>query len=608
MALQNSLGLKLPERTTAPAGSILLNPKDVAAWTATLPMANVGETSRQVFKTLVEFNRLEIPNLSRIKTTELFRRPIAYISHNLQKRFLDEAFPLSAKNRKIAVLNRELYTELALAYKIFIENMMSGKSGKLDPKLLTIAIHRALSYMGQIIHQAVVVYDPIPTNVWQEMHRLYAFAERNKIHNLPVNEGEERATTSTIAERYKQALLFFVSSPYRMRQRQIVQIIGMLSSWSQQVTLTASVPGELSDYQFVVDLNSDAPPLHQTLERAGPTPQHRILTTEPLVKSLRESLDMSATATDRNDLQSHPDRLSGNLLGQLIAALSSAPRREFVRTQLSFELKTAVGINAINALLGKGAEQAPGVSSPHATDSELDWFKEPEAAFCETSAGTERRTLTLENAELTIDEDIIARSIYGGDEGQAVIPGWATERQAGQVDTFSCKTLNESAGGYCISWQGVDAPKVKVGEVIGIQSASDKGQFAIGISRWIRSVPGQGLLLGLSMIAPTSEAVLVQHMGGTSFSDQAQKGLLIPEMKAPNRPASLILPALPYKPGDRVLLIRGNLERKAKLTHLLDQTGAFAQFEFSYLGSQPFGSDDSANSTAGDFDKVRSIL
>ncbi|MCW8945841.1 MAG: hypothetical protein OQK80_00130, partial [Sedimenticola sp.] len=62
MEIQNTLGFKLPERTSAPAGSMLLNPKEVASWVGALPMANVGETSRQVFKTIVEFNRLDIPN------------------------------------------------------------------------------------------------------------------------------------------------------------------------------------------------------------------------------------------------------------------------------------------------------------------------------------------------------------------------------------------------------------------------------------------------------------------------------------------------------------------------------------------------------------------
>lgn len=221
MEIQKTLGFTMPERSAAPSGSMLLNPKEVSIWVSGLPMANVGETSRQVFKTLVEFNRIDIPNLDRIKIAELLRRPVGYISDNLHKYYHDSSFPLSAKNRKIAVLNRELYTELALAYKIFIHSMLSGESGKFDRKLLIIAIHRAMRFLSTVSYQSVIVYDPIPPNVWKEIHRLYAYAEHNQIHELAVKDGKNKDSVSSIASLYKQTLLFSICSPYRMRPRKL---------------------------------------------------------------------------------------------------------------------------------------------------------------------------------------------------------------------------------------------------------------------------------------------------------------------------------------------------------------------------------------------------
>ncbi|MCW9077580.1 MAG: hypothetical protein OQK74_00235, partial [Gammaproteobacteria bacterium] len=55
------LGLHIPQLKAPAADNMLLNPKETGAWFEALPMANVGETARQVFSTLVEFNRIELP-------------------------------------------------------------------------------------------------------------------------------------------------------------------------------------------------------------------------------------------------------------------------------------------------------------------------------------------------------------------------------------------------------------------------------------------------------------------------------------------------------------------------------------------------------------------
>jgi hypothetical protein len=60
--------------------ALLLDPESrQSSWFEALPMANIGETARQVYSTLVEFNRTEIPDLLRAKTVEKFRPPVEYI-------------------------------------------------------------------------------------------------------------------------------------------------------------------------------------------------------------------------------------------------------------------------------------------------------------------------------------------------------------------------------------------------------------------------------------------------------------------------------------------------------------------------------------------------
>lgn len=608
MEIQNILGFTMPERSAAPAGSMLLSPKEVSIWVSSLPMANVGETSRQVFKTLVEFNRINTPNLDRLKIAELFRRPVSYISDNLRKYYHDSPFPLSAKSRKIAVLNRELYTELALAYKIFIDTMISGGSGKFDRKLLIIAIHRVIRFLSTVIYQSAVVYDPIPATVWREIHRLYAYAEQNQIHELSVKDGRKDDAVSSIASLYKQALLFSICSPYRMRQREIENVMQSLERWSSLTTLNKPKGGPLNQFDFVARLSTDSPPLHNVLETNEDTHLCRVLNTQPLVKMLRETFDQLPQDSGDNGGNRTEPTLSTHLLRQLIQILSSAPKREFVRTRLNFELKVAVGINAIHGL--QTTENiAQESATRRRTGSDLDWLDQPTSNLPNQSLYTvSENKLTLEGFDDSMHETIVASSFGESGCGQDGTPIWATRPTEQRHETFACKTDNESAGGYCINWQGANAPKIKVGEVIGVQSATVRNQFAIGISRWMRNQPGQGLQLGMQMIAPNATAVLVHHLEGNNPASHPQKCLLLPELKASELPPSLILPTLPFKVGDLIMVDRAGVERKAKLTHLVETTGAFAQFHYTYLDPQLNDGDDLQNNDEADFDNIWPVL
>lgn len=607
MEIQNTLGFKLPERTSPPAGSILLNAKEVSSWVDTLPMANVGETSRQVFKTIVEFNRLDIPNINRIKVAELFRRPINYISENLHKYYYDVPFPLSAKNRKIAVLNRELYTELALAYKIFIENMISGSSGKFDRKLLIIAIHRVIRFLSMVAYHSAIVYDPIPPTVWKEIHLLYAYAEQNKIHTLPIKDGKNDETVSSIEGLYKQALLFSICSPYRMRQREIDCLWASLDDWNKLTALELPNENSLTPCQFVVRLTSDSPPVHGALEEQVLSQRCRVLNTQQLVQSLRETFDNLSQEQSGGQINPASRQPSAHLLRQLIQVLSSVPKREFVRTKLNFELKIAVGITAIHTLLTTHtAQEEPQDDS--ASNIELEWIDQPDGRRLKRSLYTlSEQKLTLDGFDESIQETIVASSFDAPGFGQRETPTWAANPTEHSLETFACKTINESADGYCINWQGFNAPKIKVGEVIGIQSATNKNHFSIGISRWMRNIPGQGLQLGMEIISPNASAIELDLLNSQNPSGIPQKGLLLPELNSSERPASMILPTLPFKVNDVVMIKSGQTKQKAKLILMLEMTGAFTYFQFNYLNLLP-GKEEKQKDNDEDFDNIWSML
>ncbi|MEJ1341510.1 MAG: hypothetical protein RPU64_05040 [Candidatus Sedimenticola sp. (ex Thyasira tokunagai)] len=637
METQNTLALHIPERSTAPVDAFLSKPKAVEDWVKHLPMANVGETSRQVFKALVELNRLETPSQSRIKVAELFRRPVSYISSNLRKYYFDVSFPLSAKNRKIAILNRELYSELAIAYKIFIENMISGKAGKFDKKLLIISIHRAIRYLSLTLYHSAIIYEPYPKYTWEEIHKLYAYAERNKIHDLPIKEASDQQSSS-INELYKQVLLFSACAPYNLRQREIEHVFNKLPEWAALISLDSV--SNVSDQPglFISDLRSDTDPIHAKLFTNTINKQCRLLNLQELIKTLKVAFDDLPAELSSSDTRINHGHSSKYLLRQLIQALSTTPTREFVRTRLNFELKIAVGLNAIYALITENLRSSD-IDVRHSQDQDDQWPEmgeeqstiiyttesnplnitastlelENNSAITESkgsgSIQPEHRTPSWASSAPISEETIISGSVGGRGLGPGdITPSWAAPDMLHEHETFSCKTINESAGGYCINWHGANAPQIKVGEILGIQSATGQHQFSIGITRWMKNGPRKNLQIGMQVIAPNSVAIQARLAGKSDYSKIPQKCLLLPELKAAGQPATLITPTLPFKVKDSLWINDSVGQQKIRLTRLLESTGALSQFQFVYLHDQNEDETEESNEMDEGFDNIWSML
>ena len=603
METHRSLGLQIPERTTSPEGSFLAVPKEVEAWAASLPVANVGETARKVFQSVVEFNRMELPILTRIRGAETLREPSEYVSGNLKKYYHDSAFPLSPKNRKVAVLNRELYIEQATAYKIFIEETVAGPPGKIDRKSLVIALHRAISSLLSVLYQSAVVYDVYPQGLWQEVHSLFAFAERHQYLQLPVREARGSNTSSTISDIYRRALLFSTCSPYRLRQRETAEIYRRLPAWARLVEV--EMPGNRREEGawFVVRLDSDHPPVPLDILR-GPVDRNcRQLDCHGLLLYLRKQIEEQSAAQPKSISPISTGDLSKQQLRNLVRVLSSSHSRRFVRTRLNFELKTAVGLTAIHALLN--ADPEPGqLSEPVGDDHEIDWFQPDKQTGGELLyPPSQTPEFTISPMDMPSESRILQNTnIAGSDE-----PVWASSAEQPLPDPFPCKTSNESAGGYCILWHGAKAPRIKVGELIGIQSASQRNQFGIGVSRWIKNKPGQGLEVGLELISPTSQAKLAEPVQSTDGASSL-RCLLLPEVTAAGQSATLVTLGHSLKVGDEVWVVDDASRRKARLTRLQESTGAFAQFEFVYI-NEPFKErEGDAQGDEENFDNIWSAL
>ncbi|MCF6353501.1 MAG: hypothetical protein L3J26_00095 [Candidatus Polarisedimenticolaceae bacterium] len=545
-------------------------------------MANISETARQVLNALVDFNRQPIPHETRIRVADLFRQPIRYISQNLEKHYIDAALPLTARSRRTVKLSQELHAELAVAYKIFILEAFAHR-GQSSKRLIAIAIHRAISCLSEVLYLATLEYGQYPERVWRETHLLYALAAKNSIHRLPVQDrNKTTAGGSCIGDLYKRTLLYALAAPCCLRQRENQFIYGQLLEWTNFVRLALPGVNGYNSGQFLVRIASDAPPNHLSLEKKKLSRHCRILDTQRLVDHLNEVLVSMKPQTAKDKLVGAA-RLSRSMLEHLIINLSGRPKRRFSRTTQGYTLKLAVGMSHAYNL----AKTNTRAHSGRDVKNEVDWLAQyiPRDAISDDSEnGWSDSSNLLFNLDIEGDSLASNRSdaLFQGTmlEDNVQSP-WALSCNQREIVVYECKTRNESAGGYCVDWVDSDAPKIKPGELIGIQSQARGKGFGIATARWVRNSPVDRLQIGMQLIAPSSFAVKVRLDDEEKISC-IYNSLLVPESKFAKIPLSLIVPAHSYQKGNVLWINSGNNELRISLTQLLNATTSFSQYRIAY--------------------------
>lgn len=604
--MADSLGLQVPEQSPAPADSFLLDSRSTSKWIAALPMANIGETARQIFRTLIDFNRYQLSEVLRAKLVEQFREPVNYICNNLQRHYMHVGFPLSEKAWKTATLSRELNSELAISYKVIIEHMLAGNADRFDRKLLVIAIHRAMYHLGRSMLQTALIYAPWPSGTWKELNTLFAFAQQNQVHKVPVkNTVDEQESVTTIEEQYKSLLLLAAATPYRLRQHQIEQLYAEVRDWAGLTELAAADQIAPGKGRIAIHLLSDEPPLHTKLRAPVPGRQALILDTRPLLEKLQADFE-SAPWESTASVKKAPQVIAKPLLRQLVIALNQPPDRRFVRTRLNFQLDVVVGLqnifqSAVDGLQEPAIEDpaaSPGTPHNPSLDGALGSSRLSPYELSPDSQLGGLNSIDLSIAPLDAQplsgESLLRESVLNvssslSEESAADV--WSDnpdKKPKTQPSSTSVTTQNESAGGYCIRWTtGKNTPKVKVGELIGIASPSGHHQFTLGVVRWLRLHGGQELDLGLQIIGRAVEPVQLRLASKQTSRRSANAPidcLLLPAVAEPtSHSASVIFSGSGFSAGTSLWLSHNGKDRLVRLTKLVEFNSTFVRYQFSII-------------------------
>jgi hypothetical protein len=550
------MDLDLPTRRKATDSSFSTKPEVVREWVDNLPLINTEKSRVMLEDALTEINSLSIPTRNRHESLELLATSVMCVTDTMKKAFLGRPIPLNDNDLLLARQTVQLCNQMATGYRILADD--SGKDDN-QAALLTLAIHRALRYLSELLLTNYQIYIQYPGGLWKTINSLYALAEQHDITSHPVTDSTlSTAAQSTISTVYKQILLMSLACPYRLRQKEIHFVYNALMDWADIAQLH-HMESDQSGGLFAVNLRADKPPSYRSLiDGETQDPHWRVLDTTSMADRIRSILELQPDERRKIGIG------DTNILQRLMLAWGAMPKRRFSRHTRTARVCLVAGLNAVHEC----------ITSPAA----------------ETETGEDQIGDQHYLQDPTFEATTTFKTNPFNAGGQRIVTAGKTHgkprdntQQADSARIESWTMANFSAGGYSLLWDSTDSSSAQVGELVAIieEDKLNEDEWQLGVVRWMKCTDSNGLELGIQMLSPSAQAVWTSLYESSLHSGKKMRSIMLPEISMLRQQASLILPTLPFRPGCTATLQAAGSMENIKLTHQLENTGSFAQYHFT---------------------------
>lgn len=591
-----TIQLKIPKRYEAQHQSVEPRSRQVKSWIASLPIANVHETSNRVLDVLAEFNRTPIPVSERHAIMSQIQPIIEHVVKTIKKEYNNASFPLTEKLRLQVQRVTELLTETAYGYKIIVADLTHQECNEeVEDVMLMDAIHYSIHYLSRILLEHYLIYEIEPSGIWTELHQLYQYTEKNAPYLSKTQYTSQEDLLTSIYTSYKRALLLSLANPYHLMQGEANRIDHYLDEWAHKARIASQGSSGKLVGKFVVDLATDAPPRCITASMANFHPINpRVLDANGILKEINDRISAIA---EQNKVKgdkyktSLGRRLRRDMFVRLENAWGVRSERLSPRATNLSRVRMAIGMSACNHYIDQGKEFNPefeeiqirqhngeteGIDHIELVSEDFhDWASQDMQSRLATGIVKPRTSQFDANEKNSNDMWVKvyateARRLLE-DEGHQNLPSYT-------IDTWHKK--NDSSGGLGLYCDHPDRIKVNVGELVAIQPDGEDEEWKVGLIRWMRIRHFDSIHIGIKILADDASAVATKGIKGVGAGGEYFRGLVIPKLDMGENPTTLLTPAAIYD-VDSVLLV--NIDSKLyhlRMTRLLQATKSFSHFKF----------------------------
>jgi hypothetical protein len=233
----------------------LLKIADIAAarsFIAQLAAATPSQRQAQLLTQLQLLLETGVPGGMRLQVLELLRETTFEAQHTRSRECWGKPVPFDDDTREIFTRSISLWRALADAYESLITDMAEAA-----PELAShaaLVCYRALRCTGFAMNTHNRAYHAVPGALWEQLHRLYAFAESADVADTPVTENADSRSTINLA--YLQIVLTQRANPDSLSLLQMNTIDRALAQWVPLGRLSLTPVAANPDLALAVDLGS----------------------------------------------------------------------------------------------------------------------------------------------------------------------------------------------------------------------------------------------------------------------------------------------------------------------------------------------------------------
>lgn len=537
--------INIPSQDPMADEEFSLAPRKVRKWLKALPYIDNIVACQQFYDGLRRANRQAHPTKERLDSIELMR-PVASEFLNEQRKYLlAQTFPLSKKATETLKLQQNILSELAVAYKIIIQEAVSHDNN-LSKKKLLMCVHRAMYYMLEQYVTLSQVYTEPPQGYWQDYCQMYKMSEELNISNTAIkNESCSNNPKSSPNCLFKQACLLSLANLHTLGHGEAEKIAAYLETKHHLVTLSEKKHLQDDDTYYFINLILNKSPRLIAADDVPISSENRYIDPSKLINELRESI--STELDTRNEALLSADKLSTSLAERLLNKLTIKSKRSTKRaTSSKGTLDVVLGFrDTIKTLLLPNTENLQVNSLNQNTNLDLLPIDNKQI----TSAFDETQNQSIEIDQTSSTWDWVSK-------GNVITDSYSEQNRRSNSKVSSSTKINPviqvweisnaSNGGYCLQSNNTSDYQSQVGDLV-LFRLSDKPseKWRIGVVRWMQSMSEEGVKIGIETFNGKVRPVEVvdAHFSINKFKglehilqlvEESKNGLLITLIAPPN--------------------------------------------------------------------------
>lgn len=460
-------------------------------WLAGRSKENLSNSARSLFGILQDINERVFDVRLRAKLLDTLADPVREICWELDTRHLGKPLPLTSQQRGWGMLAREFQFALGEGYaQVALDQLKPGnRVPLLRRRSVRGALHRAIGFLSFALVKSYLLYMPVPSGIWRQLHQLYVIARMNQLAN-PVNKAvlkDFEVMPTTIAELYMQAMLFAMASPYRLNQEDILTVYALCGHLASQSLILSPDQAPIDrSALFGFNPEEDHAPRHVAEDPDAGRQTLWFFDVSRPTSALAEPIEAASAGDERLvhlDVDAQEHTMSLQLGRHLFHAWSDRVVRRYRRLSVRHSLSAVVGMTYVHFKIG----------------GDLDFQ-------------------SLINRNL--------RKLGVGDGYQDALA------QPQSVDRHPivtrCRVLDQSLGGYRLQWPEGSRVRARVGGLLALSQRADaeQGEWLVAVFRWLRAQDDGSLEAGIELMGRKATAVVLNNTAG-SAAGSPQRGLLI---------------------------------------------------------------------------------